>query len=65
MKKEKSLQSVVKIDDSVKFGILKPKKASASSAAEYDMDLNRATGLDAPTLETGSKLSHIVPLTGI
>jgi coatomer subunit beta len=28
------------------------------------MDLNRATGRDAPKSDAGSKLSHIVPLTG-
>lgn len=28
------------------------------------MDLNRATGLDAPASDSGSKLRHIVPLTG-
>jgi coatomer subunit beta len=57
-------QNLKKIDDPIKFSLLKPKKASGSSRAEYDMDLDRATGLDAPRLDTGSKLSHIVPLTG-
>ena len=60
----KKSTAVVQVDDCLSFRLLKGKKAGAVGDDAYEMDLNRAKGMDGHDSVLENKLSHIVPLSG-